>query len=52
MLVSPERGKEVFERLNFFIHSGHLYEAGTKELESQIQLVLEHSDMISYRDGF
>ena len=52
MLASSERGKEVFERLNFFIPSGHLYEAGTKELESQIQSVLEHSDMISYRCGF
>ena len=48
MLVSPERGKEVFERLNFFIHSGHLYEAGTKELESQIQLVLEENLDFSY----
>lgn len=49
---SPEGAKEVFERLNLFIPLGHLYEAETKELESQIQLVSEQGDGVSHRFGF
>lgn len=52
ILSSPEGAKEAFERLNLFIPPGHLYEAGTKELEAQIQLVSGQGDGVPQRFGF
>ena len=51
-LGSSERVKELLDRLNFFIPARHFYEVGSKESESQIQLVSKHSNTISHRYGF